>query len=121
MRSIIVVFSDDMVAPLANLRRCLLRYCVDPKQNGVVILCRGYAASDSDCIGRNMMAHHFHVASKITPSPCYECSARCRSTGPTESATTKPTSVKRAFLYGNAVFLERLCTDVSICECPCQA
>ena len=29
-------------------------------------------------------------------------------------------SVKRAFLYRNAVFLERLCTDVSICECPCQ-
>src|SRR5277367_1265216 len=98
MRSIIVVFSDDMVAPLANLRRCLLRYCVDPKQNGVVILCRGYAASDSDCIGRNMMAHHFHIASKIKPSPCYECSARGQSASPTESATTKPTLREACFL-----------------------
>jgi hypothetical protein len=83
MRSIMVVFSDDIVAPLVNLRRCLLRYCVDPKQNGLWFY---------------VVAMRLHVAFKNQAVALLRMSARGQSAGPTELAITKPTLREACFL-----------------------
>lgn len=98
MRSIMVVFSDDMIAPLATLRRCLLRYCFDPKQNGVVVLGRGYAASDSDCVSRNMMVPSFPRCFKNQAVALLRMLSKGPVAGPTESAITKPSLREACFL-----------------------
>jgi hypothetical protein len=51
--------SDDIVAPLANLRRCFFEVLeLTPNKMGCVLY-RSYAASDSDCMSRNMKAPSF--------------------------------------------------------------